>query len=898
MSGQTVTNDGLPLHGTGKIKNLTVLFEAFGIAAARTDVGPTPPVSGEKSPQTKVLETLHAELVRVDNALVTSTRPVKPAVLAGMFRYAESTVKGTEKRLTSLDGGDPNAPGMSRRVVEIKAKETENALAEAKTKQIALSLGALEHLVGEFEAEVKTLGAKAVGLRKLGGKDAAEARGHLYQEASEVLNNVVREAADWGGQVEEASAFIVAQGPKFRDQLTRLGKLETILNTIVDSCLPQLTSRPSRPGEQVPQSGGGGGVPKIDDPAKALVECGNSWVAAKQIYGADKNEMQKLADYRKTEVDAWLNTNMPNWGLAYGPGKGWVSVGSSDPTSDYDISVNKHGTVDGTPAGKPKYDFEIVTEFNAWFRGKFKGEGGTVFDTNLYASAPPLVTDPNPSGVATNDVAALMKMRRYMSPGEFEQFRIETVDACGEDFDQALKIEQQFAMADNNYRIVIVSLLENGKVVLEQRIKEREERARATPLSEEEQRTHSLEKAGLSDINDWLTKGKKASAGIESYGLIEEGEEYSRMLDHLLKDSSLQTTNEVYTAKIGEVRSQEQVIVLLKGLGETLKQDFAGKQDQLVAALGEAAKGLQGLGVEGDHVGEALKTAIGAIEQGEPGAVAKAVEALGKAVASETGMRLEQLGNLAVISRYFANEAYQSDGPFAHVVTATQAAEAEATNETVESAVKGKLSEDDRMKDGKMLDPKVQVAMAKAGSKASYDTATEEQRKQWQKEAQDEIDRAVKAKKKERQDLLPPSQCLESFNEQLGDFLKDLEHYAEDEPGKAIIQSSKYLERLLDATRLMKDKEMFAGDVVGEIDRQLELQARVKNELIAARKGNLMMMPQEGNAPVDQQEQRRAYACDFMKKLGVSSIAALAKKYTGFGVKVNAAARKYLAAQA
>jgi hypothetical protein len=896
MSGQTATQDGKPLAGTGtgSVKGLAALFTAFGVEAARADKGSAPRLTQEKSPQTKVLETLHAELVRVDNALVTGTRPQKPAVLAGMFRYAESAVSGTEKRLANLSGGEGS--GMSKKVVETKAKETANSLASAKAKQVALSLGELERVVGEFEAKVKTLGTEALALRKLGPEEAAKARGHLYQEASEVLNEVVREAADWGGQIAEAADFIVAQGTKFRDGLAKLGKFETILNTVVDGCLPQLVSRPLRPGEQAPEGRGGPEVPKILDPAKALVECGNTWVAAKQKYGANKDEMQKLADYRKKEVDAWLNTNMPGWGLEYGPGKGWVSVGSSDPTSDYDISVNKHGK-DGD---KPKYDYVIVTEFNAWFRGRFKGEGGTVFDTNLYASAPPMVTDPNPSGVATNDVAALMKMRRYMTPGEFEQFRIETVEACGEDFDQAMKVEQQFAMADNNYRIVIVSLLENGKAVLEKRIAEREERAKTTPLNEEEQHTHSLEKAGLWDIENWLAKGRKASSGIESYGLIEEGEEYSRVLDHLLKDSSLQTTNEVYTAKIGEVRGAEQAIVLLKELGATLEKDFTGKLGELANALKEAAKGLNDLGVEGGHVGAALNGAVVALEGGNEDDIEGAVSNLGKVVASETGMRLEQLGNLAVISRYFANEAYQSGGPFEHVVTATQAAEADATNETVEKAVAGKLSPQDRQGEGgKMLDPKVQVAMAKAGSKTAYNEASEEQRKKWQKEAQDEIDLAVKAEKKKRQDLLPPSQCLESFNEQLGDFLKDLEHYAEDEPGKAIIQSSKYLERLLDATRLMMDKEMFAGagDITGEIEAQLALQARVKNELIAARKGNLVLVANEGEGGIDQQEQRRAYACDFMKKLGVSSIAALSKKYTGFGVKVNAAARKYLASQ-
>ncbi len=46
---------------------------------------------------------------------------------------------------------------------------------------------------------------------------------------------------------------------------------------------------------------------------------------------------------------------------------------------------------------------------------------------------------------------------------------------------------------------------------------------------------------------------------------------------------------------------------------------------------------------------------------------------------------------------------------------------------------------------------------------------------------------------------------------------------------------------------------------------------------------------------MDQAEQRRAYACQFMKELGVNSIAGLAKKYTSLAVRINKAARQSLA---
>jgi hypothetical protein len=122
-------------------------------------------------------------------------------------------------------------------------------------------------------------------------------------------------------------------------------------------------------------------------------------------------------------------------------------------------------------------------------------------------------------------------------------------------------------------------------------------------------------------------------------------------------------------------------------------------------------------------------------------------------------------------------------------------------------------------------------------------------------------------------------ESLQSFNEQLGDFLKDLAHYGDKDPGKAIIQSSKYLERLVDAIGLMNEKHMFDADapLEAKLEDELSRQSKLSGELIAARKGNLWMVALEGRAPVDQDEQRRAYACDFMKQLGIPSVAALGK---------------------
>ena len=120
-----------------------------------------------------------------------------------------------------------------------------------------------------------------------------------------------------------------------------------------------------------------------------------------------------------------------------------------------------------------------------------------------------------------------------------------------------------------------------------------------------------------------------------------------------------------------------------------------------------------------------------------------------------------------------------------------------------------------------------------------------------------------------RRNELTQDESLQSFNEQLRDSLKDLAHYGDKEPGKAIIQSSKYLERLVDAIGLMNDKGMFETDqpLKADLLKELARQSRLSGELIAARKGNMSMVAPDGG-PVDQDEQRKAYAWDFIRSLG------------------------------
>ena len=109
-------------------------------------------------------------------------------------------------------------------------------------------------------------------------------------------------------------------------------------------------------------------------------------------------------------------------------------VGSANLESDYDISIKSHGK----DKDKTVYDWQVVNEFNKMISSEYGCQPGTLFDTNLYASAE--VEEPKDQGPETpakqavkkdmqamaesgQDVGALMKMRRYMDWEDYEKYK-------------------------------------------------------------------------------------------------------------------------------------------------------------------------------------------------------------------------------------------------------------------------------------------------------------------------------------------------------------------------------------------------------------------------------------------------------------------------------------------
>ncbi|MFZ3492045.1 hypothetical protein ACODT5_02185 [Streptomyces sp. 5.8] len=99
---------------------------------------------------------------------------------------------------------------------------------------------------------------------------------------------------------------------------------------------------------------------------RLLEDAKNDWVEAKKLYGSSA-EMLSVAQWRKVLIDARLLELRRRY-----PGLRIRSVGSANPTSDYDITVSGPG------------DADAVAEFNASFRREWGKESATVFDVNLY----------------------------------------------------------------------------------------------------------------------------------------------------------------------------------------------------------------------------------------------------------------------------------------------------------------------------------------------------------------------------------------------------------------------------------------------------------------------------------------------------------------------------------
>ena len=77
---------------------------------------------GKKGPQADALDTLFAELLRVENLVVSASKVSKPATLAGKFHYAAAVIASTGTRLARITDEDVRGATRTRAATAIKAK--------------------------------------------------------------------------------------------------------------------------------------------------------------------------------------------------------------------------------------------------------------------------------------------------------------------------------------------------------------------------------------------------------------------------------------------------------------------------------------------------------------------------------------------------------------------------------------------------------------------------------------------------------------------------------------------------------------------------------------------------------------------------------------------------------
>lgn len=216
---------------------------------------------------------------------------------------------------------------------------------------------------------------------------------------------------------------------------------------------------------------GSAGVPHLperwndDDCKKVIQSLGNDWKSVHAALRSDTTALHQLVAYRKKVVDDLIEKKRAKY-----PGLVASSVGSSDLTSDYDVTL-------GVQGGSPGDDVKVVRELNAEIKQMFGKQPGSVFDTNFYTGnfgavreniAPKahpgeiVPTDQGatgPAAAAEQDVLSLLKQRRFMDQAEWDAH---AGSVMGRITDPALHDEAQrrYENADAVYKVAARELLD------------------------------------------------------------------------------------------------------------------------------------------------------------------------------------------------------------------------------------------------------------------------------------------------------------------------------------------------------------------------------------------------------------------------------------------------------
>lgn len=404
----------------------------------------------------------------------------------------------------------------------------------------------------------------------------------------------------------------------------------------------------------------------------------------------DPLQMAKLWAFRRKYVvdliKSLRSTKYPNL-LA-------KSAGSNDASSDYDITLASPGNDN---------DVKAIEDFNNQVKADFGVQPGTIFDTNLYAKdygainqsdefkdgASPDDTVPGHTAAMEQveydfqDVAALLKLRRYMDQAEWDSY-VENM-LTNIDVGKRGAVQRKYDEADGIYQIYVSTLLAQVREVLDE-----EQHGAEDESSQAEKETHAQEH--------------------QAHDLHVIGETHS--------DTVLDQSNQLYLARMSKIRSIQASTAQLEG------------QYGALETIGNITPEVQ------DLVAEHFENPV---------------ENLAERIEAERA-QVKQLLAEAIL---YAAEAYISQGAIRHVVAGIQGAKLTDEQKTL---------------------------------------------------PQGEQDAILKNKRDAANAKLDFNDLQQSFNEQLGDFLKDFGHLKGSTDGEFYIKSSKYIDRMLDVVLIMRGR--------------------------------------------------------------------------------------------
>lgn len=452
---------------------------------------------------------------------------------------------------------------------------------------------------------------------------------------------------------------------------------------------------------------------------KHLEDAGSDWAQAKDEYlnkhpASGKKIMERLVRFRKDYVDGKLLALKQKY-----PGLRTKSIGSTNLTSDYDVTLSGPGDVDA------------IEEFHNAFRADWGKESGTVFDTNLYAKdympvrsnvaygdvtpgATPGMWKINPAMAAT---PADPKQARSWSavpdkPGEYAPSGPRKLDLEGADSplqqaktpegqqeidasqDVAALVKQRKFMTQAEWNSFVAAMIEQVPPLQRGPIRARYDQANAAFLQ--------------------FAKDMVGQFRIELKGRLETlpNEELLLKMDHENPNVALASRNKLYVSKIREVRAlQAEYDALAASPG-----DSASRLEELAveikAATGEASL----FAVEAYHSEGAELDVVGIQQGGDKSIVLSAGQYL-QSFNEQFGDFLKDLAHYQVDGEAFyrgakylqrlvgAIEKMQQLKPF----------ELAAPDQTLVSTLKALTASDSTL-------------LNIRGGKKPYDTATEEQK--------------------------------------------------------------------------------------------------------------------------------------------------------------------------